>query len=59
MKPYDRTSHTGYHHRYHLVWITQYRYRVLTTAMKKRVRDIIAQVAEEGGGEYRKRGGFQ
>jgi putative transposase len=47
MKPYDRTSHTGYHHRYHLVGITQYRYRVLTTAMKKRVRDLMAQVAEE------------
>jgi len=49
MKQYDRTSHTVYPHRYHLVWITKYRYRVLTTAMKKRVRDIIAQVAEELG----------
>lgn len=49
MKPYDRTSHTVYHHRYHLVWITKYRYRVLTTAMKKRVRDLLAQVAQELG----------
>jgi len=49
MKQYDRTSHTVYHHRYHLVWITKHRYRVLTTAMKKRVRDIIAQAAEELG----------
>jgi putative transposase len=49
MRLYDRTSPTVYHHRYHLVWITQYRYRVLTAAMKKRVRDIIAQVAEELG----------
>src|SRR5512135_211690 len=49
MKQYDRTSHTVYHHRYHLVWITQYRYRVLTSAMKKRVRDLIAPVAEELG----------
>jgi putative transposase len=47
MKQYDRISHTVYYHRYHIVWITKYRYRVLTTAMKKRVRDIIAQVAEE------------
>ena len=49
MKQDDRTSHPVYHHRYHLVWITQYRYQVLTTAMKKRVRDISAQVAEELG----------
>jgi putative transposase len=49
MKQYERTNHTVYYHRYHLVWITKYRYRVLTTAMKQRVRDIVAQVAVELG----------
>ena len=49
MKQYDRTSHTVYHHRDHLVWSTKDRYRVLTTAMKKRVRDIMAPVVEEVG----------
>lgn len=47
MKNYQRTRHTVYYHRYHIVWITKYRYRVLTTEIKKRVRDIISQVAEE------------
>jgi len=49
MKQYDRTSYTVYYHRYHIAWITKYWYRVLTTEMRKRVRDIIAQVAEELG----------
>ena len=29
------------------MWITKYRYKVLTHDIKKRVRDIIGQVAEE------------
>ncbi len=47
MERYTRGSHTVYHHRYHLVWITKYRYRVLRGELQKRVRMIIAQVAEE------------
>ena len=49
MKNYARGSHTTYHHRYHLVWITKYRYRVLRGEIGLRVRDIISQVAEELG----------
>ena len=49
MTLYSKKSHTVYHHRYHIVWITKYRYKVLTHDIKKRVRDIIAQVAEELG----------
>ena len=47
MKDYSRGSHTTYHHRFHIVWITKYRYKVLRGALQRRVRDIIAQVAEE------------
>ena len=47
MERYTRGSHVVYHHRYHLVWITKYRYRVLRGELQKRVRTIIAQVAEE------------
>lgn len=36
-----------YHNHYHLVWITKYRYRVLQGNLRLRVREIIAQVAEE------------
>ena len=60
MERYTKGSHTLYHHRYHLVWITKYRYRVLRgdrtspgafgpNLLQRRVRTIIAQVAEETG----------
>jgi putative transposase len=31
------------------VWITKYRYKVLTYDIKKRVRELVLQVAEEMG----------
>jgi putative transposase len=49
VKSYSKGSHTIYHHRYHLVWITKYRYRVLRGELQRRVRTIIVQVAEELG----------
>ena len=49
MTQYDKGKHTVYYHRYHIVWITKYRYKVLTHAIKVRVREIIAQVSEEMG----------
>ena len=49
MTEYSKGSHTVFHHRYHLVWITKYRYRVLQGELRLRVRAIIAQVAEEMG----------
>lgn len=47
MRNYTRGSHTVYYHRYHLVWITKYRYRVLEGKIQLRVRDLIAQVSQE------------
>jgi len=47
MTEYEKGKHTVYYHRYYIVWITKYRYRVLTRNIKERVREIIAQVAEE------------
>jgi len=29
---YSTGSHTVFYHRYHIVWITKYRYKVLLTA---------------------------
>ena len=49
MTEYDRGKHTVFYNRYHLVWITKYRYKVLTKAMKERVRVLVAQVAAELG----------
>jgi len=44
---YSKGNHTTYHHRYHIVWITKYRYKILTGRVQKRVRSLIAQVATE------------
>lgn len=49
MTEYSKGHHTAYHHRYHLVWITKYRYRVLQGEVRLRVRSVISQVAEELG----------
>ncbi|MCP4409903.1 MAG: IS200/IS605 family transposase, partial [Gammaproteobacteria bacterium] len=47
--PYDKGCHTIFHHRYHLVWITKYRYKILKGKIRDRVREIIRQVCEELG----------
>ncbi len=38
-----------YHHRYHIVWSTKYRYKVLEGAIGLRARDMIRQTCEELG----------
>jgi len=49
MTEYNKTSHTVFHHRYHIVWVTKYRYKVLQGALRVRVREIIAQAADQMG----------
>ena len=49
MSCYTKGHHTIYHHRYHIVWITKYRFRVMHGELRMRIRTIIAQVAEELG----------
>src|ERR1022692_487198 len=46
---YTSGSHTVFHHRYHIVWITKYRYKVLEGALRERIRTIIRQVCRELG----------
>ena len=48
---YQKGKHSVFYHRYHVVWITKYRFKVLTGAVRLRVRDIIRQVCEENGVE--------
>jgi REP-associated tyrosine transposase len=47
--PYDKGCHTVFHHRYHLVWITKYRFKVLRGTIRERIREIIRQVCDELG----------
>ena len=44
---YDQGKHCVFYHRYHLVWSTKYRYKVLLGNVRLRVRDIIRQVCSE------------
>ena len=44
---YSTGAHTVFHNRYHLVWITKYRYKVLTSEMRFRIRDITRQICEQ------------
>ena len=46
---YTTGSHTVFHHRYHIVWITKYRYKVLEGILRERIRTIIKQVCKELG----------
>ena len=44
---YCTASHTTFYHRYHVVWATKYRYKVLQGAMRERLRDVIRQTCAE------------
>ncbi len=48
---YTTGSHTIFHHRYHIVWVPKYRYKVLRGKIRERVRTIIRQVCSELGVE--------
>ncbi|CAO5682437.1 MAG: IS200/IS605 family transposase ISW1 [Holosporales bacterium] len=47
MTRYNKTSHTVFYHRFHIVWITKYRKRILAGELRLRIRELIAQVADE------------
>jgi putative transposase len=51
---YDKGKHCVFYHRYHLVWSTKYRYKLLRGDMQLRVRDIVRQVCAENGVEILK-----
>ena len=46
---YDTGKHCVFYHRYHLVWSTKYRYKVLTGDIRLRAREIIRQTCDELG----------
>ena len=43
---YRNGSHTKYKIEYHFVWVTKYRYRVLTGDVGLRVRELARQTCE-------------
>ena len=46
---YSTSAHTKFHARYHIVWITKYRYKVLTHEMRLRIREITRQICQQLG----------
>lgn len=47
MKYERKTSHSIYDHKYHLCWITKYRFKVLTNEIAIRAREIIKQTCRQ------------
>jgi putative transposase len=49
MRSYQKGSHTVHDLKVHPVWITKYRYNVLTNEVGTRIRDLIRQVCDADG----------
>jgi putative transposase len=47
MNKYSTGGHTLFHARYHIVWITKYRHKVLTKEIKLRIREITRQICNQ------------
>ena len=47
MENYRKTSHSLYDCKYHIVWITKYRKKVLLGLVAERVRELIRQICKE------------
>ena len=47
MNYYRKGSHTVYDCTYHIVWITKYRYKVLSGDVALRVRELVRQICQQ------------
>lgn len=46
---YNKSSHTVFYRRFHIVWITKYCLKVLQGELRFKIRKIIAQASQELG----------
>lgn len=46
---YDKGKHSVFYHRYHVVWSTKYRFKVLRGDIQKRVHEIVRRVCSVSG----------
>ena len=44
---YSKSAHTQYYHRFHVIWATKYRYKVLQGLIRYRIREIIMQTCAQ------------
>jgi len=49
MAEYQSSSHAKYDIKYHIVWITKYRYKVLTRDIGERLRMLLIQGCQSRG----------
>ena len=54
MQHYRKTSHTTYDCKYHLVWITKYRKKVMVGLVAERVRELVRGISKENDVEILK-----
>ena len=47
MQNYRKTSHTTYDCKYHIVWITKYRKKVMSGVIAERIRELLRQICKE------------
>ncbi len=47
MRSYSKSSHTIHDLKVHLIWITKYRYEVLTKEVGERAREVIRQICDQ------------
>jgi len=47
MQNYRKTSHSTYDCKYHIVWITKYRKKVMVGLIAERTRELIRQICKE------------
>ena len=55
MSEYKKASHAVYDIKYHFVWITKYRYKVLEGTIAYRLRELLRQGCEAKGIEIIRR----
>ena len=46
---YSKSVKPRFYHRFYIVWVTKYRYKVLQGPMRERIREIIVQTCAEMG----------
>ena len=51
MQNYRKTSHTTYDCKYHIIWITKYRKKVLSGQVGIRVRELVIEVCKRNNVE--------
>ncbi len=49
MVDYKKGSHTVYDIKYHVVWVTKYRYKILHKVIGQRLRELLSQGCETIG----------